>query len=91
VGDQNTRVRLGVKIAKTIKGQGLAALMTEKDLEPEVIDQVNFIYDDLQVSDWYCDIIFYLQNFSCPSTFNKTQKRSLQLRAVKYGLWQGRL
>ena len=47
--------------------------MTEKDLEPEVIDQVNFISDDLQVFDWYRDIIFYLQNFSCPSNFNKAQ------------------
>jgi hypothetical protein len=82
---------LEVKIAKTIKGQGLAVLMTEKDLELEVIDQVNFISDDLQVSNWYRDIIFYLKFFSHPSNFNKTQKRSLQLRAVKYCLCLGRL
>jgi hypothetical protein len=81
---------LEVKIAKIVKGQGLAALMTKKDLEPEVINQVNFISNDLQVSDWYRDIIFYLQNFSCPN-FSKTQKRSLQLCVVKYCLWQGRL
>jgi hypothetical protein len=82
---------LEVKIAKIVRGQGLATPMTEKDLELEVINQVNVISDDLQVSDWYRDIIFYLQNFSCPSNFSKTQKRSLQFCAVKYCLWQGRL
>jgi hypothetical protein len=82
---------LEVKIAKIVRGRGLAMLMTEKNLEPEVINQVNVISDDLQVSDWYRDIIFYLQKFSCPTKLSKTQKRSLQLRAVKYCLWQGLL
>jgi hypothetical protein len=77
---------LEVKIAKTVKGQGLVALMIEKDLEPEVINRVNFISDDLQVFYWYRDIIFYLKKFSCPSNFSKMQKRSLQLRTVNYCL-----
>jgi hypothetical protein len=35
-------------------------------------------------SDWYKDIIFYLQNFSCSPAWDKSRARSIKLKAVKY-------
>lgn len=53
--------------------------------------QVNSLFVSLQQCDWYADIIYYLMNLSCPTNFTKTQRRSLQLCAAKYCLWQGGL
>jgi hypothetical protein len=35
-------------------------------------------------SDWYKDVIFYLQNLSFPPTWDKAKARSIKLKAVKY-------
>jgi hypothetical protein len=33
---------------------------------------------------WYKETIFYLQNFSCLPTWDKSKDRSVKLKAVKY-------
>jgi hypothetical protein len=70
-------------------------MMTEKNLEAienrQVSAQVNLLTDPFRGSNWYQDIILYLENLSCPPNFTKTQRRSLQLQAAKYYVWQGRL
>jgi hypothetical protein len=70
-------------------------LMAEKKLEAvedqQVSAQVNLFTDPFTNSDWYQDIILYLEKLSYSPNFTKTQRPSLQLRAAKYCLWQGRL
>jgi hypothetical protein len=41
--------------------------------------------------DWYKDIIFYLQNFSCSTTWDKAKARSIKLKAMKYYILGGNL
>jgi hypothetical protein len=86
---------LEVRPTKLVRGQGLAKLMEEKNLEvvedQQVSSQVNLLTDPFKNFDWYQDIILYLTNLSYPPNFTKTQRRSLQLHAAKYCFWQGRL
>jgi len=44
---------------------------------PEVLSKFN-------ESTWYRDIIFYLQNLQCPDHMDRSQARSLKLKAIKY-------
>jgi hypothetical protein len=35
-------------------------------------------------SDWYKDIVFYLQNLQCSTDWDKAKDRSIKLKVVKY-------
>jgi hypothetical protein len=66
-----------VRPTKLVRGQGLARMMVEKNLEAikdrQVSAQVNLLTNPFRGSDWYQDIILYLENLSCPLNFTKTQ------------------
>jgi hypothetical protein len=63
-------------------------MMVENSLDAihdiQVEEQVNYFSSSLEHCEWYSDLIYYLKNLSCPSNFNKTQRRSLQLWACGY-------
>ena len=42
-------------------------------------------------SDWYQDIIHYLQHLQCPDCMDRSQARSLRLKAMKYCILDGQL
>ena len=41
-------------------------------------------YPDLFETPWYQDIVYFLHNLSCPSEMEKSKKRALKLKAIKY-------
>ena len=41
-------------------------------------------YLDLFESQWYRDIVYFLQNLTCPPEMEKSKKRALKLKAIKY-------
>ena len=65
---------------KLIKGQGLARLMADSNckalsininaINGEITDGIHE-YPDIFLSDWYKDIIYFLQNCNCPSEMEK--------------------
>ena len=83
-----------IKPTKLIKAQGLARLMADsnsKALNLSLVDsnilQVDdkvIPYPDLFESPWYQDIVYFLQNLSCPPEMEKSKKRALKLKAIKY-------
>ena len=83
-----------IKPTKIIKGQGLAHLMVDsncKALNLSLTDsnvlQTNdkvIPYPDLFESPWYQDIVYFMQNLSCPLEMEKSKKRALKLKAIKY-------
>jgi hypothetical protein len=83
-----------IKLTKLIKGQGLARLMADsncKALNLSLTDS-NILqaddkvipYSDLFESPWYQDIVYFLQNLSFPLEMEKSKKRALKLKAIKY-------
>ena len=46
---------------------------------------------DMDTSDWYEDVIYYLQNMKSPKKLTDNQKRSLKLHAIRYVIVQGQL
>ena len=40
-------------------------------------------YPDLFESHWYQDIVYFLQNLTCPPEMEKSKKRGLKLKAIK--------
>ena len=82
-----------IKLTKLIRGQGLAHLMASncKALNLSLIDsnipQVNEKirpYPYLFESQWYRDIVYFLQNLTCMPEMEKSKKRALKLKAIKY-------
>ena len=69
-----------IKPTKLIKGQGLAHLMADSNckalsininaINEKTIDGV-YDYPDIFLSDWYKDIIYFLQNCNCPPEMEK--------------------
>ena len=83
-----------IKSTKIIKAQGLARLMADsncKALNLSLVDN-NILQADHKVipypylfeSPWYQDIVYFLQNLSCPPEMEKSKKRALKLKAIKY-------
>jgi hypothetical protein len=85
-----------------IKGQGLAKLMAESNLQ--VLD-INFldvageqgematpnVKEVFLNSPWYADLIFVLQNLQAPPGLTKTKARFLKLKALKFCILEGNL
>jgi hypothetical protein len=52
--------------------------------EEEVQEPISEVSLKFVESDWYKDIIVYLQNLSCSPLWNKAKDRSIKLKVVKY-------
>lgn len=78
-----------------VRGQGLAKLMAETNLEANQINQLDSIPRDescdMDDCDWYQGVIFYLRNLKTPLELTESQKRSLKLQAIKYIIIRGKL
>lgn len=80
---------LELKHIKLIKKQGLAKLITERnEITLQMVDpeMVSVVLEDLQHSQWYGDIIYYLQNLSCEDHITRSKRRALRLNGSTYCL-----
>ena len=85
-----------IRPTKLIKGQGLAHLMVEsnyKALELNVEGSSGEIseYPNIFQSDWYKDIVYFLQNMNCPPEMEKFRRRAFKLKAIKYCIMESNL
>jgi hypothetical protein len=82
---------LDIKPTESIKGQGLAKMLTESNEEANKMgknDQVNVVMSELEHNECYFDIIYYLKNLSCLDHLVDHEIRALRLKAMKYCLTQ---
>lgn len=79
---------IDVQITKLVRGQGLAKMMTQENLDANQINQVEeeqrSYTCDMDLCDWYVNIIYYLQKMKCRLRLNENAKRTLKLHAIKY-------
>ena len=83
-----------IKSTNLIKGQGLAHLMVDSnckalnlgliDSNISQVDERIMPYPNHFQSQWYRDIVYFLQNLTCPPEMEKSKKRALKLKAIKY-------
>eukprot|EP00253_Pinus_taeda_P027524 PITA_27524 len=85
-----------IKPTKLIKGQGLAKLMAETNLQVLDINLITAMSDEdeenpsVQVSEiflsspWYADILYVLQHLSSPPGMPRNRSRTLKLKAAKF-------
>jgi len=59
-------------------------IMEEKQGENETQEPSSRVIPEFVESDWYKDVIFYLQNLSCSPTWDKAKAKSIKLKYVKY-------
>ena len=84
-----------IQVTKLVRGQGLAKLMAETNLEANQINQLD-VYPrdescDMDDCGWYQGVIYYLRNLRTPPELTESQKRSLKLQAIKYIIIRGKL
>ena len=62
--------------------------MIEANLELNQINQLDDhnvdTFCDMEFSEWYKDIVYYLQNMVSPPKLIDNQRRSLKLQAIRY-------
>ena len=86
---------LEIKPTKLIKGQGLAKLMAESNLQSLDINMISTldeqqelpdltIEENFQSSPWYSDILYVLTHLNAPPELSKTKARFLKLKARNY-------
>ena len=86
---------LQIKPTKLIKGQGLARLMAESNLQALDINMVNTldeqqelpdptVEEKFQSSPWYSDILYVLTQLNAPPKLSNTKARFLKLKARSY-------
>ena len=89
-----------IKPTKLVKGQGLAKLLVESNCQVIDIHLVvkqsvqdsstehdkKHIYKRYHVSPWYGKIVYFMLHLQCPPDLNKSEYRSLKLKALKYFL-----
>ena len=89
-----------IKPTNLVKGQGLAKLLTESNCQvlnlhimAEQSKQIMIeehskeqIYKRYVESDWYKDVVYFLLYLQFPLELNKSECRSLKLKAMKYVL-----
>jgi hypothetical protein len=54
-------------------------------------EQINVVVNELEHDEWYSDIIYYLNNLSCPDHLVVYKRRALRLKAMKYHLTENGL
>ena len=84
-----------IQITKLVRGQGLAKLMAQSNLDA---NQINMVTNDhisnpcdMSHCEWYTNVIHYLQHIKVPSCLTKNEKRSTKLQAIKYIIVKGSL
>jgi hypothetical protein len=80
---------LEIKPTKIIKGKVLAQMLTESNQEAIQMgesEQINVVVSELEHDEWYYDIVYYLNNLSCPDHLVEYKRRALRLKAMKYCL-----
>lgn len=86
---------IDIQITKWVRGQGLAKLMAEKNLEANQINQVEHEnvapICDMQACGWYKRIVEYLQAMQCPEGMPHNEKRTLKLQEIRYVIIDGEL
>ena len=86
---------LEIKPTKLIKGQGLAQLMAESNLQALDINMVDAldvqeglpnptVEEKFQNSPWYSDILYVLTKLNAPPELSKNKARFLKLKARNY-------
>lgn len=86
---------LEIKPTKLIKGQGIAKLMAESNLQALGINMINTLDEQqefpdptleekFQSSPWYSDILYVLTHLNAPPELSKTKARFLKLKARNY-------
>ena len=86
---------LEIKPTKLIKGQVLAQLMAESNLQALDIDIVNTldeqhelpdptVEEKFQSSPWYSDILYVLIHLNAPPKLSKTKAKFIKLKARNY-------
>ena len=86
---------LEIKPTKLIKGQGLAQLMAESNLQALDINMVDAldeqegfpdptVEEKFQNSPWYSDILYVLTNLNAPPKLSKTKAIFLKLKTINY-------
>ena len=86
---------IDIQITKLVRGQGLAKLMTETNLDA---NQINFIEEenrayicDMDNCKWYADVIYYLQHMVSPPHLSNNEKRTVKLHALRFVIISGKL
>jgi hypothetical protein len=85
---------LEIKPTKIVKGQGLSQMLIESKQEAIQMghnEQINVVVSELEHDEWYSDIIYYLNNLSCPDHLVDYKRRALRLKAMKYCLTENGL
>ena len=80
---------LEIKPIKIVKGQGLAQLLTEKEVSMNCVKE-NHDTRNME-HERYKDIIYYLKNLTCPDYLVDHRWRAMRLKASKYILTQDSL
>jgi hypothetical protein len=86
-----------IKPTKLVKGQGLAKLLVDSNCRALGVDYIcnnsgnlhpqnnsSQVNENIVESEWYKDILYFLQNFQAPPGMDKSKVRSLKLKVVKY-------
>ena len=93
---------LEIRLTKLIKGQGLAHLLAESNckdldvnlisnLQEQILDSHIHPYPDYLQSEWYKDIVYFLQNLSCPTKMERSKVWAFKLKAARYCLIDSQL
>ena len=84
-----------IQISKLVKGQGLAKLMAQSNLDANkinmAIDDLRSYLCDMDDYDQYANVIHYLQHMGGPPHLTKNEKRNTKLQAIRYIIIQGSL
>jgi hypothetical protein len=86
-----------IKPTKLVKGKGLAKLLDDSNCRALGVDYIcnnsgnshpqtnnSQVNENIVESEWYKDILYFLQNFQAPPGMDKSKVRSLKLKVVKY-------
>ena len=95
---------IDIKPTKLVKGQGLAKLMTQSNLDYLDINmnaEISEISDDEEemveieekyiISEWYKDVVFVLQHHKYPTDLTKAKARFFKLKYLRYFLFHRNL
>ena len=91
---------LEIKPTKLIKGQGLAQLMAESNLQALDINMIDALDEQEGLPDptienqfqnypWYSNILYVLTNLNAPPELSKTKSRFLKIKARNYCILNG--
>ena len=93
---KNLEFDIEIKPTKLIKGQGLARLMAKSnhkvlELSMDGSDAKVIECPNVFQSEWYCDLVHFLQTMNCPPDMDRSKKRAFKLKVVKYCIIENNL